>query len=166
MFGMVDRNKYDIRIFFVNNNRQKETLIPIIRNNIYTPNTILNNNEGEDEEFPSTRIYSDCFMAYQISDFNQLGYILYKVNHSVWFGSGSFHTNTIEGVWSKIKRLTDDFNGLNASIYNKYGNNSDNFNDYINGWICTALYYMKCEHLQLGVNGKINLLKDYLKLIY
>ena len=72
-------------------------------------------------------------------------------------------TNTIEGVWSKIKRLTDDFNGLNEIIYNKYGNNSDNFNDYINGWICIALYYMKCKHLELGVNGKINLLKDYLK---
>ena len=59
--------------------------------------------------------------------------------------------------------MTNDFNELNASIYNKYGNNNDNFNDYINGWICTALYYMKCENLQLGVKGKINLLKDYLK---
>ncbi len=70
MFRMVDRNKYDIKIFFVNDNSQKETLIPIIKNNIYTTNTILNDNEDEDEEYPSTRIYSDCFMAYQISNFN------------------------------------------------------------------------------------------------
>ena len=36
-------------------------------------------------------------------------------------------------------------------------------NDYVNGWICAALYYMKCKHLQLGVKCKIDLLKDYLK---
>ena len=30
MFGLVDRNKYDIRVFFVNNNRVKETLLPIV----------------------------------------------------------------------------------------------------------------------------------------
>ena len=53
---MVDRNKYDIRIFFVNNNRQAETLIPIIKNNIYTHNTILNDNEVEDEVNLATRI--------------------------------------------------------------------------------------------------------------
>lgn len=138
---MLNRNKYDIKIFFANDNRQKETLISLIKNNIYTPNTILNNNEAEDEEYPSTIIYSGCFMAYQISDFNQLSYILYKVNHLVLFGIESFHTNAIEGVWSKIKRLTDDFNELNASICNKYGNKSDNFNDYINGWICRFILY-------------------------
>lgn len=90
-------------------------------------------------------------MSSQIREFNILVYILYKVNHSVWLGRGSFHTNTIKGVWIKIKRLTDDFNGLNATIYNKYGSNSDNFNGYISGWICSAVYYMKCEHLQIGV---------------
>ena len=80
---MVDRNKYDIGIFFVNDYRQTETLIPIIKNNIYTPTTILNDNEGGDEENWRTRIYSDCFMSSQIREFNQLGYILYKLNHSV-----------------------------------------------------------------------------------
>lgn len=39
MFQRLDRNKYDILIFFVNDNRQAETLIPIIKNNIYTPNS-------------------------------------------------------------------------------------------------------------------------------
>ena len=32
MFGLVDRNNYDIRIFFVNDNRQKEILLLIIKN--------------------------------------------------------------------------------------------------------------------------------------
>ena len=31
MFGLVDRAKYDIRIFYVNDNRQKETLLPIVK---------------------------------------------------------------------------------------------------------------------------------------
>ena len=31
MFGLVDRGKYDIIIFYVKNNREKETLIPIIK---------------------------------------------------------------------------------------------------------------------------------------
>ena len=31
MFELVNRAKYDIRIFYVNNNRQKETLLPIVK---------------------------------------------------------------------------------------------------------------------------------------
>ena len=31
IFGMVDRNKYDIHFFFANDNRQDETLLPIIK---------------------------------------------------------------------------------------------------------------------------------------
>ena len=85
MLGMVDWNKYDILIFFVNDNRQTETLIPIIKNNIYIPKTILNDNKGEDEENLATRIYSDYSMSYQVREINQLGYILYKFNHFVWF---------------------------------------------------------------------------------
>ena len=99
MFGLVDRNKYDIRLFFVNNNRVKETLLPIIIKNVYTYQNILNNNEGKNAEYLATRIYSDCLQTYQKEDFNQKGYILYKVNHSVWFSTGKkFHINTIEGV--------------------------------------------------------------------
>ena len=32
---------------------------------------------------PATRIYTDCFTSYQELDFNNLGYILLRVNHSV-----------------------------------------------------------------------------------
>jgi hypothetical protein len=31
MFGLCDRGKYDIRIFFVNDNRTRETILPIIK---------------------------------------------------------------------------------------------------------------------------------------
>ena len=79
MFGLVDRNKYDIKVFFVNNNRVKETLLPIVIKNVYTYPIILNNNEGENEDYPSTRIYSDCFQTYQKEDFNPKGYILSKL---------------------------------------------------------------------------------------
>ena len=34
MFGLVDRGNYDIRIFFVNDNRTRKTLLPIIKNNV------------------------------------------------------------------------------------------------------------------------------------
>ena len=57
MFGLVDRNKYDIRLFFVNNNRVKETLLLIIIKNVYTYQNILNNNEGKNAEYLATRIY-------------------------------------------------------------------------------------------------------------
>ena len=58
---------------------------------------------NSDIEHHATRIYSDCFNTYQKENFISKGYILYKVNHSVWFGKGTFHTNIIEGVWSAIK---------------------------------------------------------------
>ena len=50
-------------------------MIPIIKNNIYIHNTILNDNEWEDEVNLATKIYRDCYMSYQIRDFNQLVYI-------------------------------------------------------------------------------------------
>ena len=80
-----------------------------------------------------------------------------------FFGTGNFHTNTIEGVWSSIKRITNNFNGMNGSIYNKFQNNEIEYYNYINGWICAALYYMRCEHFKLGDNAKIELLSKYLK---
>jgi hypothetical protein len=104
MFGLVDRGNYDIRIFFVNNNRTRDTLLPIVKKNVYTYYNSVINNHDPNEHFPATRIYSDCFLSYQENDFNSSGYILHRVNHSVWFGQGSFHTNNIEGVLSRVKR--------------------------------------------------------------
>ena len=163
MFGLVDRQNYDIRIFFVNNNRTRETLLPIVVKNVYTYLDSINSNEDADNEYPATRIYSDCFMSYSPNEFNSEGYILYRVNHSYWFGSGSFHTNTIEGVWSQIKRITSDFYGMNGSIFKSYANDYHIIETYFNALICTALFFMRCEHLKLGDQAKILLLKYHLK---
>ena len=49
------------------------------------------------------RIYSDCFRSYQVSDFKEMGYILNRVNHSIWFGYYLFHKNDIESLWGGLK---------------------------------------------------------------
>ena len=62
MFGLVDRGNYDVRIFYVNDNRTKETMLSIIKKmfNIYY-NEIYNNQDpapldpNDDYIFP-TRI--------------------------------------------------------------------------------------------------------------
>ena len=54
-----------------------------------------------DEENLSTLIFSDCFQIYQTRDFYEQGYILHRVNHSVLFVQGHFHTNSIESTWIK-----------------------------------------------------------------
>ena len=106
MFGMIDRADKNCRVFCVMDNHSKEFLLPIIKNNVATVMDIKNNNYNSKEELHnkclSTRIYSDCWGAYQYSDFKNLGYLLHRVNHSIWFGKGHFHTNTIEGLWSQI----------------------------------------------------------------
>ena len=35
MFGLVDRGSYDVRVFYINDNLTKETLLPIIKKCIY-----------------------------------------------------------------------------------------------------------------------------------
>ena len=164
IFGIVDRNKYDIRLFFVKDNRQKETILPIIVKNVFTPNAQIIDNTDNDIILCATRIYSDCWASYQINDFNRLGFILYRVNHSQWFGQGNFHTNTVEGVWSQLKRLTHNFNGINGKLY--YSDNIDEINTeiYFNSWICYGLFFMKCEKLNIGLNKKKELLLNFLKL--
>ena len=84
MFGIINRATKEARVFCVLNNRTKENLLPIIKNNIATDEN--ENNEDEDlseKESVKTRIYSDCFRSYQVNDFKEMGYILNRVNHSV-----------------------------------------------------------------------------------
>ena len=47
MFGMIDRADKEARVFCVMNNRTKENLLPIIKENIYTHNE--SENEDSDE---------------------------------------------------------------------------------------------------------------------
>ena len=51
-----------------------------------------------------------------------MGFLLKKVNHSIWFGQGLFHTNSIEGLWSSIKRISNHFAGLNIKMLNDLEN--------------------------------------------
>ena len=74
-----------------------------------------------------------------------MGFILKKVNHSIWFGYGDFHTNTIEGLWSQIKRLTDNFSGLKFSRINNLFNSDEEKNNYLDGWICYGLLLREIE---------------------
>lgn len=80
MFGMICRETKEARIFYVLNNRIKNNLLPIIKNNIIThieEDSITINCSVK------SHIYSDCYSSYQIDDFRNLGYVLKRVNYSV-----------------------------------------------------------------------------------
>lgn len=80
-------------------NRTKNRLLPIVKKYVNTMDFNRDNDEDDNEEFSiKTRIFSDCFKIYRPVDFYNLGYILNLVNHSVWFGAGMLHTNTIESL--------------------------------------------------------------------
>ena len=117
MFGIIDRITKESRVFCVLNDRTANNLMKIIKDNIGTNE---NQDMDLDEEYlENTRIYSDCFASYQPDTFLENGYILKRVNHSVWFGYGNFHTNNVEGLWSQIKRITNNFSGISISSIGK-----------------------------------------------
>ena len=58
MLGIYDRGNYDIRIFYLNNNRTRDTLLPLIINNVYTYARRIRNNRDEDNNIlPATRVF-------------------------------------------------------------------------------------------------------------
>ena len=59
-----------------------------------------------------------------------------KINYSLWFAQGSFHTNTIEG----LKRNINDFWAINGSILTKLAEKGITIDDYANGIICYGLF--------------------------
>ena len=83
-------------------NRTKENLLPIITKNACT-------HEYEGDIDLRTSIYSDCFASYRENDFSNMDFVLHCVNHSVCFGQGRFHTNTIKGLWVCLKNLPNNF---------------------------------------------------------
>ena len=162
MFGIIDRVTKESRVYCILNDRTANNLMKIIQNNIAT-----NENEDMDmdkEYVTNTRIYSDCFASYQPNTFRQKGYILKRVNHSVWFGYGNFHTNNIEGLWSQIKRLTNNFSGITIGSISEKCQNDKEKKDYLDNWICYALYFREIEQKKLSRKGKINLLINYIKI--
>jgi len=124
MFGLICRATKEARIFCILNNRTKQKLLPIIQKNVVT-------NEDEDDNLSEsfstkTRVFSDSFTSYQVNDFKRLGFILKKVNHSVWFGYCLFHMNTVEFLWSQIKTYAHNFTGISIENLNKEINNDEN----------------------------------------
>ena len=99
------------------------------------------------------------------NDFKNLGYILKGVNHSIWFGEGSLHNNTIELLWSQIKNITQNFSGLVVDLLKKKFNNKEiEITNYIYGWLYFALLLRDFRRLKLNINDKINLINNYLKI--
>ena len=104
VFGMVERGTGKALTFRVPN-RTRETLVT-----------------GLVQQFvePGTTIISDKFSPY--FNLNSLGYIHVMVNHSENFVDPftGAHSNTIEGVWSQIKRKLKAMNGTLKSKLSSY----------------------------------------------
>ena len=121
------------------NNQTKEKLLPLVEKYIYI-NDI--NEEGDDIEDLSlkTLLFSVCFRSYRFTDFNDMGFILKRVNHSIWFRAGNLHTNTIESLCHQIKLITKDFSVLSIEKLNFMLNSDENeINKYLDVWICYSL---------------------------
>ena len=120
----------------------------------------MNTNLGEDndlseEESIKTRIYSDCYSSYQVNDFKDMGYLLKRVNHSIWFGYGLFHTNTIESLRGQIKRNTNNFSSISIeALKTKFNNNKIEIKENFDGWICYALFLRDINRKKFSWNQK------------
>ena len=139
--------------------RSKNKLLPLIKKYV----NIFDSNEYEEDDDENvimnenvnvkTWIFSDCFRSYQPIDFQKIGFILKRVNHSVWFGTCLLHTNTIESLWHKIKLVTNNFAGMSIkTIKNKFDNNDLKITNYIDGWICFSLLIHDFKRLKLKWN--------------
>ena len=61
-------------------------MLSLVKNNVITAEEEDNDDEDLTEnESVKTRIYSDSFSSYLVNDIKEMGYILKRVNHSVWF---------------------------------------------------------------------------------
>ena len=137
MFGAIDRNTKDARIWCVLKDRTKDRLLPFVKKYI---NTDRGDQEDEIHSI-RTRVFSDSFSSYQVSDFSNLGFILKRINHSVWFGTGYLHSNTIESLWHQIKSINNNFTGLSVVKLKLMFNNDENMIiNYLDGWICYSLF--------------------------
>ena len=149
MFGIVDRATYEIKVFLLIT-KTKRNSIAYSKKNIYSICKMIHDNKDINHVMVATKIYTDCWQSYQGKDFNEMGFILHKVNHSICLGKGSFHINTIEGGWFKI----NNFSGLNGNVINKFSLQGIDLADYFNDWIFTALIFIKTEHLAFAENKK------------
>jgi len=65
---------------------------------------------------------------------------------------------------AQIKRLTNDFIGVNYSIIETFKNNETNIKNYFDGWICYALFLREIERKHLSNLKAQNYLSDLLKI--
>ena len=107
-------------------------------------------------------MFSDCFATYQKQNFKELGLVSQRVNHRIWFDRGNFYTNNIEGLWSIIKRISNYSAGININYLEKLENDNIDVTAYIDGWICTALFFRECLIKRLNKVEKINKLNSFI----
>ena len=56
-----------------------------------------------------------------------------------------FHIHSIEGLWPSIKRISNNFEGINFKILDELDANGANPQDYLDGWICFCLFIREVE---------------------
>ncbi len=75
-FGIIDRSNKQARAFYAMNNRSKETLLLLIKNNINKINCNIDSLEL------TTRVLPNCLTSYRDVDFNNMHFILHSINNS------------------------------------------------------------------------------------
>lgn len=74
--------------------------------------------------------------------------------------------NTVEGLWSQIKRLNNNFSGLNINnIINKFPTDTDKIN-YLDGWIAYSLFLREIEMKKIAWYERKVKLCHYLSIDY
>ena len=71
------------------------------------------------------------------------------MNHSVWLGFGLLHTNTVEDLWSCLKRLSNQFSGITFDTLDKLEKGGKNPSDYIDDWIYYFLFLYNINRANL-----------------
>ena len=76
------------------------------------------------------------------------------------------HTNTVEGLWSQIKRLNNTFSGLNINnIIKKFTSDTDIIN-YLDGWIAYSIFLREIEMKKIAWSERKLNLCHYLSIDY
>ena len=79
MLGMIDRVDKEAQIYCVMEDPTQETLLNLVKNNVY----MINDNLDDDNTF-NKRIYSDSLASYQPLTFKEAGYKLHRVNTTLF----------------------------------------------------------------------------------
>ena len=61
----------------------------------------------------------------------------------------------IESVWGQLKRYTKNFSGISIESLNiKFNNNENLIKEYLDGWICYALFLRDIIRKKLSLESK------------